>query len=73
MLYCKSEHSINRKNWENALIYWFYRNLLGAAELKKVKEVLEENQEITKHSYGVSSGTRLRYSDKTIHILTSLV
>lgn len=28
---------------------------MDGAELMKVKEVLEENQEITKHSYGVSS------------------
>lgn len=35
--------------------YVFCRKLLDGAELMKVKEVLEENQEITKHSYGVSS------------------
>lgn len=33
----------------------FCRNFLDDAELQKVKEVLEYNQEITKHSYGVSS------------------
>lgn len=33
----------------------FCRNFLDDAELQKVKEVLEHNQEITKHSYGVSS------------------
>ena len=67
---CKFEQS-KSKNWENAWIYWFYRNLLGASELKKVKEVLEENQEITKHSYGVSAGSKpeLRCSDKTTYIL----
>lgn len=37
--------------------YIMIRKLLDESELKKVKEVLEENKEITKHSYGISDGT----------------
>lgn len=45
----------------------FCRNFLDDAELQKVKEVLEYNQEITKHSYGVSS---VRNSTARLHMHT---
>lgn len=45
----------------------FCRNFLDDAELQKVKEVLEHNQEITKHSYGVGS---VRNSPARMYMLT---
>eukprot|EP00105_Crassostrea_gigas_P030683 XP_011453091.1 PREDICTED: uncharacterized protein LOC105346281 [Crassostrea gigas] len=45
------------KNYFENYGYIKIRNFLDDAELQKVKEVLEHNQEITKHSYGIPDGT----------------